>query len=98
MEKVDDRSWLVTPDMLTHLVTLDDYLAEQWTPIARRSADPAEAIRLLVAAKKPPLEALAGPGDEWWAWVAGSEPLMQSGGLALVRSGAVVWAREDWIS
>ncbi len=28
----------------------------------------------------------------------GTEPLMQMGGLVLVRGGGVIWARNDWIS
>lgn len=38
------------------------------------------------------------PGDEWWEWIQGTEPLMQSGGIALVRHGKIVYARQDWIS
>jgi hypothetical protein len=38
------------------------------------------------------------PGDEWFEWVSGTESLMQSGGLALVRSGRIVYAEQHWIS
>ena len=41
---------------------------------------------------------LARPGDRWWEWVQGTEPLMQQGGLALVRDGEIIWATMTWIS
>lgn len=46
------------------------------------------------------LEALAQPGDEWWAWMDGAdEPEgMQLGGLALVRGGKIVWAEQIWMN
>jgi hypothetical protein len=83
--------------MLTHCVVLDRYLAKQYAPVARQ-ADLAEVPRELIAEKKAPLEVMMEPGDEWWVWVVGTETLMQFGGLALVRAGAVVWASRDWIS
>ncbi len=89
----DDWTGLVTPDMLTRRLTLDEYFAErsEWTRkryVAQSAVDRDQAQ----------LEARARPGDEWWEWVLGTEPLMQMGGLALVRCGRIVWARQDWIS
>ena len=55
-------------------------------------------MRPVVDEKKGSLEALMEPGDEWYEWVGGSQPLMQVGGLALVRKGLVIWARQEWIS
>jgi len=72
---------------------LDEYLAELLAPLVEL----VEA-QTIVATHKAPLLALVQPGDEWWQWVQGSEPLMQTGGLALVRNGIVVWARLDWMS
>jgi hypothetical protein len=100
---VEDWSEFVTPQWLVRRVVLDEYLADRYLPVAKRASaehaiSVAEATRVWVEAKKPPLEAIQQPGDEWWEWLQGSEPLMQMGGLALVRSGAVVWASMDWMS
>lgn len=97
MNESEDRTWFVTPEMLTDRIVLEEYLAEQWAPIARRGGGP-DALADLVAMKKAPFDALARPGDEWWTWISGTEPLMQMGGLALVRAGKIIWARQDWIS
>lgn len=67
-------------------------------PAGQSPGQSPEAVAAWVLGRKPPLEALTEPGDEWRAWVGGTEPLMQTGGLALVRRGRVVWARQDWIS
>ena len=74
-------------------VTLDAYLA---APVESRRSP--EEVAAWVSSRKPKLEALTKPGDEWWRWISGTQPLMQWGGLALVRHGVVVWARFDWIS
>jgi hypothetical protein len=44
------------------------------------------------------VEEHAQPGDNWWEWLQGTEPLMQRGGLAVVRNGTIVWATMTWIS
>ena len=82
----------VTAENLVERVTLDQYLSSE------RPADTGRDDASRIALRKPPLEALMGPGDEWWRWVSGTEPLMQEGGLALIRRGRTVWARQDWIS
>jgi hypothetical protein len=85
------KSW-VTVDKLIERATLDEYLSRE------RPADRGTEEVARVARRKQDLEALMQPGDEWWHWVSGTEPLMQEGGLALVRHGRVEWARLDWIS
>jgi hypothetical protein len=92
--KEDRRYWRrwVTVDKLIDRVVLDLYLSSE------RPADRGIQEVPRIARRRLELEALMQPGDEWWRWVSGTEPLMQEGGLALVRCGCVVWARRDWIS
>jgi hypothetical protein len=87
-EDEDNLAWFVTPNELMQPVVLDEYLAERWPSDFSESAE-ADRIHLVT---------LALSGDEWWTWLSGTEPLMQSGGLALVRAGSIVWARRDWLS
>jgi hypothetical protein len=89
----DDWTDLVTPDNLTRRLTLDDYFAEH-----RELVRKGYVAQSTVDRARAQLEARARPDDEWWEWVLGTEPLMQMGGLALVRCGRIVWARQDWIS
>jgi hypothetical protein len=90
-----DDNWtdLVKREMLTRRVTLDEYFAE-WLELVRRGHVAKSSIDQIRAE----LEVQEQPGDEWWEWVIGTEPLMQMGGIALVRAGDVVWARHHWIS
>jgi hypothetical protein len=90
-----DDNWidLVMREMLTRRVTLDEYFAERMELVRR-----GRVAQSAIGRDKADLEARAQPSDEWWEWVMGTEPLMQMGGLALVREGGVVWARNDWIS
>jgi len=90
-----DEDWtdLGKPQMLTQRVTLDEYFAESMALV--------QAGRLAASAidrDRAQLEARARPQDQWWAWLLGTEPLRQIGGLALVRDGNIIWARSDWIS
>jgi hypothetical protein len=89
----DDWTDLVRPEMLTRCVTLDEYFAERLEWVRR-----GHIAQSAVDQDRAQLEARAQSGDGWWEWLLGSEPLMQMGGLALVRGGQVVWARNDWIS
>jgi hypothetical protein len=89
----DDWTDLVKREILTRRVTLDEYFAEGMELVRR-----GRVARSAIDCNRAELEARAQPGDEWWEWVLGTEPLMQMGGLALVREGGVVWARNDWIS
>jgi hypothetical protein len=89
---LEDCSALVDESMLVGRVSLRDYLGRR---DRRGDLAPSEAV---VAERVRPYEALARDGDEWWTWVMGDEPLMQQGGLALVRLGRVVWATMEWIS
>ena len=96
---MEDWSDLVTLADLRHETTLEQYFADQVavlgpTPNPKTVA----SIRQRCEEIRGELEELAQPGDCWWEWVQGDEPLMQSGGLALVRSGRIVWAKLDWIS
>lgn len=89
----DDWTDIVTPEMLTRRVSLDAYFAEKTAWVGKGYIS-----RETVDQDRAKLEARARPYDEWWEWILGTEYLMQMGGLALVRCGDVVWAREDWIS
>jgi hypothetical protein len=89
-----DDDWVdfVDSTMLQRRVTLDEYLYE--SEVFRRGL----VARHKVDADRANLAARTQPDDEWWVWIAGTEPLMQQGGLALVRQGRIIWARQDWIS
>jgi hypothetical protein len=89
----DDWTDLVKREMLTRRVTLDEYFAESMELVRR-----GRVAQSAIDRNRKELEARAQPNDEWWEWVMGTEPLMQMGGIALVRDGAIVWARNDWIS
>jgi hypothetical protein len=89
----DDWTDLVKREMLTRKVSLDEYFAET-IELARRG----RVAQSVIDRNRAALDGRAQPGDEWWEWVMGTQPLMQIGGLALVRDGGVVWARNDWIS
>lgn len=93
LDEEDDWTDIVTPDMLRRRVTLDEYFAER-TEWVRKGYIPQAAVDR----DRVQLEARAKTQDEWWEWLLGTEPLQQMGGLALVRCGNVVWARNDWIS
>jgi hypothetical protein len=91
----DDWSDFVKGEMLTRRITLDEYLALA-AGIELVGID--QIGQSTLDCYRAELESRAQPGDEWWEWVMGTEPLMQMGGLALVRDGRVVWARNTWIS
>jgi hypothetical protein len=95
MDEQTDEDWtdLVTPDMLKRRMTLHDYFAERSEWVRK-----GHVTQSAVDQDRAQLERRAQPDDEWWEWLHGTEPLMQMGGLALVRSGRIVWARQDWIS
>jgi hypothetical protein len=90
---MDDWAEFVSREMLDRSVTLDEYFA-QYVDLVRKGRVAQSALDR----DRAQLEARTQPGDEWWEWVLGTEPLMQQGGLALVRGGRVIWARQDWIS
>lgn len=89
----DDWTDLVKPDMLARRITLDEYFAERGEGVRK-----GHVTQSAVDQDRAQLEARAQFHDEWWEWVLGTEPLRQIGGLALVRCGHIVWARDDWIS
>jgi hypothetical protein len=90
-----DEDWtdLVKREMLTRRVTLNEYFADNMELVRK-----GRVAKSAIDRNREDLEARAHPGDEWWEWVIGTEPLMQMGGLVLVRDGRIVWARNDWIS
>ena len=96
---MEDWSEFVELGDLNRALTLDEYFANQ---VAELGQDPNPAtvaqIRQQWEVMRGELEALAQPSDSWWEWIQGDEPLMQSGGLALVRGGQIVWAFQAWIS
>ena len=88
-----DQSGMVNREDLTRRITLDEFFSYSMEMVRR-------GLRGTVCGrpKQTELEERAQPGDEWWEWVMGTEPLMQTGGLALVRDGSIVWACNTWIS
>jgi hypothetical protein len=95
----DDFTEFVTPDELTRRITLDDYYATDLAHHAsRRTPEQFREVEQQLERAKASLGARVLPGDEWWEWVSGTEPLMQSGGLALVRCGRIVYAEQHWIN
>ena len=96
---MEDWSELVYLEDLRRKVTLDEYFANQVAQLGQNpNPDTVARIRERCEEIRCELEALARPDDSWWEWIQGDEPLMQSGGLALVRSGQIVWAALWWIS
>ena len=95
MHNDENSSEFVTHNELTEQVTLDQYVARRCGHL--RTSDAEEYERRL-GQERQELQPLATEGDEWWIWISGTEPLMQQGGLAIVRAGAIVWARMDWLS
>lgn len=93
LHEEDDWTDIVTPGMLKRRVTLDEYFAEMTAELYEGSIS-----KTTVDLDRAQLEARAQPYDEWWEWVLGTELLRQMGGLAQVRCGNVIWARNDWIS
>lgn len=89
MEDDDNYAEFLTLQDCTLKLTLDEYFREKQTLGIEQSR--IDCLRVM-------LESRAIPGDQWWEWVRGTEPMMQYGGIALVRNGAIVWARETWIS
>jgi hypothetical protein len=92
---MDENDWteFVDREMLIRRVEIDDHLAEYEALVCKGTV--AQSVVDDLRAK---LTARVLPGDEWWEWVSGTEPLMQMGGLAIVRNGAIVWASNEWIS
>lgn len=94
-----DFSEFVTPDELTQRVTLDEYYREEIAHhTSRRTTEELRDIMSRIEQTKARLIAHWTQGDEWWEWVSGTEPLMQSGGIALVRAGKIIYAEQHWIS
>jgi hypothetical protein len=56
--------------------------------------------RKLVRDEMQVLQSMAQAGDEWWLWTDRLDVPegMQCGGIALVRDGEVVWAKQTWLS
>jgi hypothetical protein len=100
-QQVDEDDWseFVKLEHLTQQVTLDSFYAQDLLHHSqRRSPIHFEQIRQHIESHKNSLAARALPGDCWWEWVEGTERLMQSGGIALVRNGRIIYAYQSWIS
>ena len=91
----EDWTAFVSLQDLKRELTPEMYFAEL---VAESAPDP-DPERTLTQQRQ--LEELTQPGDVWWEWVQGKPggvPLLQCGGLALVRDGKIVWAGQTWIS
>ena len=98
-DPMEDWCELVDSEDLRRKLTLDEYFANQVAELGQNpNPNTVALIRTRCKEMRDELEALAQPGDSWWEWIQGDEPLMQSGGLALVRGGQIVWAMQAWIS
>jgi hypothetical protein len=98
-EDDEDYSALVRWEDLTHQFSLESYVDDQLRELygdnlPTRVAERRQSMETFLQK----LRCRTKPGDSWWDWVQGSEPLMQTGGVALVRNGAIVWATTTWIS
>src|SRR5690242_15632723 len=102
MADYDNEDWMnsIRIEELTREISLDAYADEQVAELAAANNDPEE-----IAEARSRMEGFvqsirhhAAAGDACWEWVSGTEPLMQSGGLAVVRNGKIVWGTMTWIS
>lgn len=96
---IEDWSEFLRPEDLGRELTLKDYVAEhlaEFGPDADQER--IEDCRQRLTAFKHQLQELEAPGDTWREWLQGTEPHMQSGGLALMRNEKIVWAVQTWIS
>jgi hypothetical protein len=76
MQDATDGDWtdLVSRDMLTRRISLDEYQAEH-VELANRGLISQSKIE----SDRAMLEALARSGEEWWEWVMGTEPCPREG-------------------
>jgi hypothetical protein len=96
---MEDWSECIEPGDLKRALTLDEYFADRVAELGQNpNPTTVASVRERCEEMRTELEALAQPGDSWWEWLEGDQPLMQSGGLALVRGGRIVWAMLGWIS
>ncbi len=95
----DDWTDLVSHEDLTREISLESYVEEQLRELyGLNSQSNVDDSRQRLEAFVRNVAKYATPGDSWWEWVQGTEPLMQMGGLAVVRKGTIVWATVTWIS
>jgi hypothetical protein len=100
-DESDDWTDLIRRDDLKRELPLDSYIEEQLNELVSYNSPSPSYIaetrqRLEAFVRKA--EKHAQPGDSWWEWVQGTVPQMQTGGLAVVRNGKIVWATMTWIS
>jgi hypothetical protein len=90
----EDYAECVQPEYLTKRITLDEHFADSIERVQRGLLK-----REHIDSRRAALDAIAAEkGGEWWEWIQGNEPQMQSGGIALVRDGQILWAALGWIS
>jgi hypothetical protein len=83
---------VATKDQLTRRTSLTQYEAEWFPGIRGGPRHRWEALQAEIAA-------IMQPGDELWEWQsAGFHELRGDAGLAVVRSGEVIWFKRLWIS
>ena len=91
---MEDWTELVSREDLKREVSPQAYADEQLSECKTVTDDVRQRLQEFVLE----LEQHAQAGDSWWEWIQGTEPLMQMGGLAVIRNGTIVWATMTWIS
>jgi hypothetical protein len=91
---MDDWTELVSRKDLKRELSPQAYAEEQLSEFTTDIDDVRRRLQEFVLK----LEEHAQPGDSWWEWIQGTEPLRQMGGLAVIRNGTIVWATMKWIS
>ncbi|MGC3972264.1 MAG: hypothetical protein QM775_34470 [Pirellulales bacterium] len=90
----NDATAFVQPNMLTQLVTLNDYLTcHGQVELSKLSPD----TQRRVAIRRSDVTKFLLPDDELWEWSHGQD-FAAIGGLAIVRSDEIIRAWRDWKS
>ena len=98
-DETEDWSELVSFSNLKREISLELYVEDQLSELrGLNSQSTIDNSRERLDEFVRNVAQYAQPGDCWWEWVIGTEPLRQMGGLAVVRNGTIVWATMTWIS
>ncbi len=95
---MEDWTDLVSLKNLTRELSLQDYVDEQICEAAIHDSPNITEIHQGLTIFVQQLKERTQPGDQWWEWIQGTEPMRQMGGPAVVRDGTIAWATMTWIS